>query len=122
RGYAVDRAESFAGVLGVAVALTPWSPSDPLLAIGAALPAEGTDEQTVHQVATALQGAARQLTTPLAVRGRPPSRTPCCAATRRARAANQGVRDNGAGVLSPPAAPAARGPRPPAGRPRPRRR
>jgi len=69
RGYAVDRAESFAGVIGVAVALTPWSPSDPLLAIGAALPAEGTDEQTVHQVATALQGAARQLTNPLAVRG-----------------------------------------------------
>src|SRR5699024_3281356 len=66
RGYAVDRAESFAGVIGVAVPLTPWSPSDPLLAIGAALPAEGTDEQRVHEVA----------------------------ATRRVRAATQAVRDN----------------------------
>src|SRR5699024_8373794 len=68
RGYAVDRGESFAGAIGVAVPLTPWPPSDPLLAIGAALPAEGTDEQTVHEVAAALQEAARQLTNPLAVR------------------------------------------------------
>ena len=68
RGYAVDRGESFAGVIGVAVPLTPWSPSDPLLAIGAALPAEVTDEQTVHEVGAALQEAARQLTNPLAVR------------------------------------------------------
>ena len=66
RGYAVDRGESFPGVIGVAVTLPPWSPSDPLLAMGAALPAD-TDEAAVHRVAAALAEAARLLTNPLAV-------------------------------------------------------
>lgn len=67
RGYAVDREESFAGVMGVAVALPPWSPSDPLLAMGAALPADA-GETEAHRVAAALADAARLLTNPLAVR------------------------------------------------------
>lgn len=68
RGYAVDREESFAGVIGVAVALPPWSPSDPLLAMGAALPAGNTDESAIAEVAAGLTDAARRLTNPLAVR------------------------------------------------------
>ena len=67
RGYAVDREESFAGVTGVAVALPPWSPSDPLLAMGAALPAETAGERAVAEVAAGLTEAARRLTNPLAV-------------------------------------------------------
>ncbi|WP_147915491.1 IclR family transcriptional regulator [Ruania zhangjianzhongii] len=66
RGYAVDREESFAGVTGVAVALPPGAPSDPLLAMGAALPAD-TGEADVGRIAAALTEAARQLTNPLAV-------------------------------------------------------
>ena len=66
RGYAVDREESFAGVIGVAVALPPWSPSDPLLAMGAALPADAR-EADLRRIATGLAAAARLLTNPLAV-------------------------------------------------------
>ena len=67
RGYAVDREDSFAGVTGVAVALPPWTPSDPLLAIGAALPTQDADEDTITRVGAALTEAARLLTNPLAV-------------------------------------------------------
>lgn len=66
RGYAVDRGESFAGVIGVAVALPPWAPSDPLLAMGAALPADSAAAD-VRRVAAGLVEAARLLTNPLAV-------------------------------------------------------
>lgn len=69
RGYAVDRAQSFTGIIGVAVPLPAWAPSDPPLAIGAALPEVGTDEETITRVAAALGAAARRLTNPLAVRG-----------------------------------------------------
>lgn len=66
RGYAVDREESYPGVTGVAVVLSPWSPSDPLLAIGAALPAD-SGEPEVSRVARGLTEAARLLTNPLAI-------------------------------------------------------
>lgn len=66
RGYAVDRAESYPDVIGVAVPLPPWSPSDPLLALGAALPAD-SGQADVSRVARGLTEAARLLTNPLAV-------------------------------------------------------
>lgn len=65
RGYAVDRGGSFGGIVGVAVALDPWSPADPPLALGAALPAELGDDARIMQVAAALQEVARDLTNPL---------------------------------------------------------
>ena len=68
RGYAVDEGGSFSGITGVAVPLPPWSPSDPPLAMGAALPAEATNADHVARVGAALLDAARLLTNPLAVR------------------------------------------------------
>lgn len=70
RGYAVDAGESFEGVTGVAVAVPPWTPSDPALAIGAALPAELATPGHVAAVGAALREAAVALTNPLA-RSRP---------------------------------------------------
>lgn len=65
RGYAVDRGGSFGGITGVAVALDPWAPADPPLAMGAALPAEHADDARVAEVGAALLEAARALTNPL---------------------------------------------------------
>jgi hypothetical protein len=39
---------SFGAITGVAVALEPWAPADPPLAMGAALPAELADEQRIE--------------------------------------------------------------------------
>lgn len=65
RGYAVDRGGSFGGIVGVAVALDPWSPADPPLALGAALPAEHATEARVGAVAASLQEVVSALTNPL---------------------------------------------------------
>ncbi|MGC5077034.1 IclR family transcriptional regulator [Agrococcus sp. DT81.2] len=65
RGFAVDRGGSFGGITGVAVALEPWAPADPALAMGAALPAEHADAARVAEVGAALQDVARALTNPL---------------------------------------------------------
>lgn len=68
-GYAVDRGGSFGGITGVAVALEGWAPSDPALAMGAALPAEQADEERIARVGAALIDVAAMLTNPLG--GRP---------------------------------------------------
>lgn len=68
-GYAVDRGGSFGGITGVAVALEGWAPSDPPLAMGAALPTEHADEERIAEVGGALLEAAAELTNPLG--GRP---------------------------------------------------
>lgn len=65
RGYAVDRGGSFGGIVGVAVALDPWAPADPPLALGAALPAEHVDDARIAEVGEALQAVVRALTNPL---------------------------------------------------------
>lgn len=65
RGFAIDRGGSFHGIVGVAVALDPWAPADPPLAMGAALPAEHADDDRVAAVGVALRDAARALTNPL---------------------------------------------------------
>ncbi|QCR18705.1 IclR family transcriptional regulator [Agrococcus sp. SGAir0287] len=70
RGYAIDEGESFDGITGVAVPLLAWTPSDPALAIGAALPADVATPEHVAAVGAALQEAAIALTNPL---GRFPS-------------------------------------------------
>ena len=68
RGWALDDEESFPGVVGVAVPLEGWSPSDPRLALGVALPiAEATPER-VERVAAALAEAASALTNPMSAR------------------------------------------------------
>ncbi|SDH83342.1 IclR family transcriptional regulator [Agrococcus jejuensis] len=68
RGYAVDEGQSFEGITGVAVPLPAWTPSDPALAIGVALPADVATPEHVAAVGLALQQAATALTNPL---GRP---------------------------------------------------
>ncbi|MCH1882367.1 IclR family transcriptional regulator [Agrococcus sp. ARC_14] len=65
RGYAVDRGGSFGGIVGVAVALDPWAPADPPLALGAALPAEHVDDARIVEVAAGLQAVVLALTNPL---------------------------------------------------------
>lgn len=68
RGFAVDRGGSFGGIVGVAVALEPWAPADPPLALGAALPAEHVDDRRVAVVGEALQRAVQALTNPFGAR------------------------------------------------------
>ncbi|GAA4778575.1 IclR family transcriptional regulator [Microbacterium gilvum] len=68
RGYAIDESSSFAGITGVAVPLPPWNPSDPPLAMGAALGADDADGERVARVGGALLAAAALLTNPLASR------------------------------------------------------
>lgn len=65
RGYAIDRGGSLASITGVAVALEPWTPMDPPLAMGAALLAEQALDARVAEVGAALLEAARLLTNPL---------------------------------------------------------
>lgn len=67
-GYAVDPNGSTSGVTGVAVALPPWSPSDPAFALGAAIPHELATPGRVAEVGEALIAAAEELTNPLALR------------------------------------------------------
>lgn len=68
RGYAVDRGGSFSGIVGVAVALDPWGPADPPLAIGAALPAEQADDGRIGEIASGLRVVTDALTNPLGAR------------------------------------------------------
>ena len=60
-----DAGESFEGVTGVAVPLPAWTPSDPAMAIGAALPSEVATPEHVAAVGAALRDAATALTNPL---------------------------------------------------------
>lgn len=65
QGFAIDRGGSFGGITGVAVALDPWAPADPPLAMGAALPAEHADDARVAEVGAALRAAVAALSNPL---------------------------------------------------------
>ncbi|GAA2171782.1 IclR family transcriptional regulator [Agrococcus versicolor] len=65
RGYALDEGRSFEGIVGVAVPLPAWAPSDPALAIGVALPADVATREHVSAVGAALRAAAIALTNPL---------------------------------------------------------
>jgi DNA-binding IclR family transcriptional regulator len=64
RGWSLDEGESFDGVVGVAVPLEGWAPSDPDLAIGVAIPAVEATRERIDRVAAALLEAARALTNP----------------------------------------------------------
>lgn len=70
RGYALDRGESFGGILGVAAPLTPWRPTDPLMAIGVALPVDGAHgadalaPEVIERVGAAVLEATARLTNP----------------------------------------------------------
>ena len=68
RGWALDDEESFPGVVGVAVPLEGWSPSDPRLALGVALPVAEATPERVERVAAALAEAASALTNPMSAR------------------------------------------------------
>ncbi|HLS92358.1 MAG TPA: IclR family transcriptional regulator [Microbacterium sp.] len=68
RGYTIDRGSSFEDITGVAVPLPAWSPSDPHLAMGAALPSDEATPERIRAVGEALTEAATLLTNPLAVR------------------------------------------------------
>ncbi|KQM82982.1 IclR family transcriptional regulator [Agromyces sp. Leaf222] len=65
RGWALDDGESFPGIVGVAVPLEGWAPSDPSLALGVALPVAEATPGRVASVAAALVDAAARLTNPL---------------------------------------------------------
>ncbi len=64
RGWALDDGESFPGIVGVAVPLEGWNPSDPKLALGVALPAGEADSARVERIALALRDAAAALSNP----------------------------------------------------------
>ncbi|MBD8012749.1 IclR family transcriptional regulator [Microbacterium sp. Re1] len=70
RGWALDAEESFRGVVGVAVPLEPWAPSDPALALGVAIRAPEADFERIERVGEALRAAARQLTNPFSAAAR----------------------------------------------------
>ncbi|PQZ96959.1 transcriptional regulator [Arthrobacter sp. MYb211] len=64
RGYAVDEGHSTVGVLGVAVPLPAWSPGDPPLALGAAIPSDQADQVRIAAIGTALREVAARLENP----------------------------------------------------------
>ncbi len=64
RGWVLDGEESFRGIIGVAVPLDGWSPADPPLALGVAIPAAEAGYERIERVGRALQDAARALTNP----------------------------------------------------------
>jgi len=64
RGWTVDAEESFRGVVGVAVPLDGWAPSDPQLALGVAIPVADADFERIERVGHALVEAAAALTNP----------------------------------------------------------
>lgn len=72
RGWTIDDGESFAGIVGIAVPLGGWNPSDPDLALGVALPAAEATYDRVERVGHALQDAARALTNPFSAEGESP--------------------------------------------------
>lgn len=65
RGYSLDLQSSMAGIVGIAVPLAPWTPKDPPLAMGVALPASEATDVRIAEIGQALQSAARLLTNPL---------------------------------------------------------
>ena len=68
-GYSADRGESFAGIGGIAVALPPWSPADPAMAIGVAVPVGELTDERAAELGEAVGALVARLTNPLAVRG-----------------------------------------------------
>jgi DNA-binding IclR family transcriptional regulator len=70
RGWALDAEESFRGVVGVAVPLDGWAPSDPPLALGVAIRAAEADYERIERVGEALQAAAAALTNPFSAAAR----------------------------------------------------
>jgi len=70
RGWALDAEESFRGVVGVAVALPGWAPSDPPLALGVAIRAAEADYERIERVGEALREAAAALTNPFSAAAR----------------------------------------------------
>lgn len=67
RGWAIDAEESFRGVVGVAVPLAGWAPSDPPLALGVAIRAGEAEYERIERVGEALRAAAAALTNPFSV-------------------------------------------------------
>ena len=70
RGWALDAEESFRGIVGVAVPLDPWAPSDPPLALGVAIRAAEADFERIERVGEALREAAKALTNPFSAAAR----------------------------------------------------
>ncbi|MFT4259936.1 IclR family transcriptional regulator [Microbacterium sp.] len=70
RGWALDAEESFRGIVGVAVPLPSWAPSDPPLALGVAIRAAEADFERIERVGAALQAAAAALTNPFSAAAR----------------------------------------------------
>lgn len=64
RGFAVDEGHSTSGVTGVAVPLAAWSPGDPPLALGTAMPSDQADPVRVAAIGTALREVAARLENP----------------------------------------------------------
>ncbi|WP_217183292.1 IclR family transcriptional regulator [Streptomyces sp. AC495_CC817] len=70
RGWALDAEESFRGIVGVAVPLDGWAPSDPQLALGVAIRAAEADFERIERVGEALRAAAGALTNPFSAAAR----------------------------------------------------
>lgn len=70
RGWALDAEESFRGIVGVAVPLDGWAPSDPPLALGVAIRAAEADYERIERVGEALREAAAALTNPFSAAAR----------------------------------------------------
>lgn len=70
RGWALDAEESFRGIIGVAVPLDGWTPSDPPLALGVAIRAAEAEDERIERVGKALQKAAAALTNPFSAAAR----------------------------------------------------
>lgn len=64
RGWALDDQESFPRIVGVAVPLNGWAASDPVFALGVALPAPIATRERIDGAVYALQAAAAALTNP----------------------------------------------------------
>lgn len=70
RGWALDAEESFRGIVGVAVRLPGWAPSDPPLALGVAIRAAEAGYERIERVGEALRDAAAALTNPFSAAAR----------------------------------------------------
>ncbi len=70
RGWALDAEESFRGIVGVAVPLPGWAPSDPPLALGVAIRAAEAEYERIERVGEALRDAASALTNPFSAAAR----------------------------------------------------
>lgn len=70
RGWSLDAEESFRGIVGVAVPLDGWAPSDPPLALGVAIRAVEAEYERIERVGDALRDAAAALTNPFSAAAR----------------------------------------------------